>query len=67
MGDWKAVQMDPRKPVELFDLKTDESETTNVSAQYPKVMAKINDFLARCRIEPRPQIEPEGINGWRFR
>lgn len=67
MGDWKAVQMDPRKPVELFNLKTDESETTNVADKHPEVMAKINDFLARCRTEPRPQIEPEGTGGWRFR
>ena len=67
MGDWKAVQMDPRKPVELFDLSRDIGETTDVAAQRPKVMAKIQNILATCRTEPRPQIEPTTNNGWRFR
>ena len=67
MGDWKAVQMDPRKPVELFDLSRDIGETTDVAAQRPKVMAKIQNILATCHTEPRPQIEPATNNGWRFR
>ena len=67
MGDWKAVQMDPAKPIELFNLKTDESETTDVADQHPEVMAKIKGILATCRTEPRPQVEPEVDGEWRFR
>lgn len=67
MGDWKAVQMDPRQPIELFNLKTDESETTNVADAHPDVMAKIRAYLASCRTEPRSQVELEGTGNWRFR
>ena len=55
MGDWKAVQMDPRKPIELFNLATDESETNNIADAHPEIMAKIEEYLANCRTEPRPQ------------
>lgn len=67
MGDWKAVQMNPNKPVELFDLSNDVGETTDLAAKQPDVMAKIKTILASCRTEPRPQIEPETTNGWKFR
>ena len=67
MGDWKAVQMDPKDPVELYDLKNDIGETTDLAAQRPDIMAKINQLLATCRVEARPQVEPETANGWKFR
>ena len=67
MGNWKAVRMDPAKPIELFDLATDESETTDVADQNPQVMAKIKNILATCRTEPRPQVEPEVDGQWKFR
>jgi arylsulfatase A-like enzyme len=67
MGNWKAVQMDPRQPIELYDLSMDESETTNVAEDHPDVMSKIKDYLSRCRTETRPQIEPAGTGEWRFR
>ncbi len=67
LGNWKAVQMDPAKPIELYNLKTDESETTDVADQHPEVMARIKTILATCRTETRPQIEPSGKGGWRFR
>lgn len=67
MGDWKAVQMNPAQPIELFNLATDESETTDVADRHPEVMAKIRSILATCRTEARPQIEPPGTGDWRFR
>ena len=67
MGDWKAVQMEPKQPIELFNLADDESETINVAERHPDVVAKIKAYLARCRTEPRPQVEPEGTGNWRFR
>ena len=42
-------------------------ETINVAERHPDVMAKIKAYLARCRTEPRPQVEPEGTGNWRFR
>lgn len=67
MGDWKAVQMDPRQPIELFNLATDESETADVADAHPEVMAMIKEYLGTCRTDPRPQVEPEGTGDWRFR
>jgi arylsulfatase len=34
MGDWKLVA-DHAKPFELYDMRTDRSETRNLAAQYP--------------------------------
>lgn len=67
MGDWKAVQRNDAAPLELYNLKTDESETRDVAHQHPAVTAEIKRYLTRCRSEPRPQIEPEGFGEWKFR
>lgn len=67
MDDWKAVQMDPKDPVELYDLNNDIGETTDLAALRPDIMAKVNRLLATCRVEARPQVEPETENGWKFR
>ena len=67
MGNWKAVRMNQRKPIELFDLGKDVGETEDLAAARPEIMAKIEGILATCRTEPRPQIEAETDNGWKFR
>ena len=67
MGDWKAVQNGSNAPIELYNLKTDESETTNVAEQHPDIVQRIRAYLATCRTKPRPQVEPPGVHGWRFR
>jgi arylsulfatase A-like enzyme len=45
MGDWKAVRLnvatDPDDPIELYNLKTDPGETTDIAARNPKVVAQI--------------------------
>jgi arylsulfatase len=47
-GDWKAVRQNlakgPRK-TELYDLKADEGETTDVSAKHPKVLAHLEKIM----------------------
>ena len=53
MGDWKAVQPKPDAPLELYNLKTDLAETKNVAAETPKVMKKIENYLATARTEER--------------
>ncbi len=67
MGDWKAVQMAPDRPIELFNLAIDESESTDVAAQHPELIAKIQDHFASCRTNARPQLEPRGSGDWKFR
>lgn len=45
-GDWKAVKDGPKAKWELFNLKTDEKETTNVIEQHPNVMKRIKAIIA---------------------
>jgi arylsulfatase A len=45
-GDWKAVRARPSGKWELYNLKTDEKETTNVVAAQPDVMKKIHAIIA---------------------
>ncbi|MCL5742298.1 MAG: arylsulfatase [Acidobacteria bacterium] len=58
MGDWKAVRPRPDGPLELYSLKDDIAETTNVAAKHPEVLAKIEAYLKTARTEPRPQSGP---------
>lgn len=52
MGDWKAVRP-VGGPLELYDLKTDLGETTDVAAQHPDVAAKIAAYLKSARTESK--------------
>ncbi len=51
MGHWKAVRLSPGGPLELYDLRKDPGETTNVGALYPKIEARILGYLATARSE----------------
>ena len=46
MGDWKAVRGRTATEWELYNLKTDEKESTNVIAAHPDVMKKIHAIIA---------------------
>jgi len=51
MGDWKAVRLEPGQPVELYDLKNDLAETTNVAGKNPQIVATIEHYLKSARSE----------------
>ena len=53
-GEWKAVRPKPGAPLELYNLHTDLSETTNIAAANPDVAAKLESFIASAHTEPRP-------------
>ncbi len=55
LGDWKAVRVQPGAPLELYNLRDDVGETTNVAAKYPEVIARIESQMKTARTEPRPQ------------
>jgi arylsulfatase A len=54
MGDWKALRLKPGAPLELYNLRQDPAETTNVAAQNPQVVASIEAILKTARTAPRP-------------
>ncbi len=53
MGDWKAVRLKPGAPLELYNLRDDPSETTDVAARHPEIVGKIETYLKTARSEPR--------------
>jgi arylsulfatase A-like enzyme len=58
MADWKAVRPKADGPLELYNLKTDIGETTNVAAQNPQSIQRIEKYLETARVQPRHQKEP---------
>lgn len=57
MGDWKAYrQGGDQGEWQLYDLSRDISETTDVAAQHPEVLAQMKTFAAEAH-RPMPQGE----------
>ena len=64
MGDWKAVRNGGEDtPTELYHLPTDIAEKFNLAANYPDKLEAAERLFRTARTEPRPQIEPETVNG----
>jgi arylsulfatase A-like enzyme len=63
MGDWKAVKTDlkqnPAAKWQLFNLKTDRNETTDVAAQHPELAKQFDAIVKREHSDP-------GVENWRF-
>ena len=59
LGDWKAIRLQVGGPLVLYDLKTDISETKNVAAAHPDVVAKMETYLNSARSEsPQWPLRP---------
>jgi len=50
-GDWKAVKNGPQAKTELYDLKTDLSESHDIAAENPGIVAKAETIMAASRAE----------------
>jgi arylsulfatase A len=51
MGDWKAVRLKPDQKIQLFNLKTDLGEQTDVAQQHPDIIARVEEILVKGRTE----------------
>ena len=45
MGNWKGVRYTSKGKLELYDLKADIGETTNIANQNPEIVAKIEEYM----------------------
>jgi arylsulfatase A-like enzyme len=46
-GEWKLMQNDPYSPLELYNLKNDPGETTNLATKAPKIFNELSTALSR--------------------
>jgi arylsulfatase A-like enzyme len=51
MGDWKAVRYGIDGPLELYNLKVDLAEKTDVAQDHPDIVAKIEAYLKTARTD----------------
>ena len=45
LGDWKGYRLGTKAPLELYDLKADPAETTNLAAAHPDIVSKIEAIM----------------------
>ncbi len=53
MGDWKAIRPKPDAELELYNLKDDLGETTNLAGKNPEVLDRIKSIIAHARTPER--------------
>ena len=64
MADWKGVRYGTKKPVELYNLKLDLGETTNIASQHPDVVSRIENIMKTAHQDNEFwKIREEGIPG----
>jgi arylsulfatase A-like enzyme len=51
IGNWKGVRRDVGKPIELYDLASDLSESRDVAPLHPDVVRRIEDVMRSARVE----------------
>ncbi len=51
MGDWKAVRLGPKGPLELYNLESDLGERRDIADAHPDIIQRIETYLASARTE----------------
>jgi arylsulfatase A-like enzyme len=52
-GDWKAIRPNARSSWELYNLKSDLAETTNLASQHPDVLQRLQRIADQARTPER--------------
>ena len=52
-GNWKAVRLGTKKPVELYDLSADLGETTDLAERYPDVARRATELIERSHVDSK--------------
>ncbi len=47
MGPWKGIRLGMDQPLELYNLAADPTESDDVAARHPEVVATLTEFLNR--------------------
>ena len=66
-GNWKAVKMRPNLPLELYDLAKDIGETSDVAAEHPEILRKIEAYLRTATTPCRRYPPQEPTWSWERR
>jgi len=53
IDDWKAIRHGTKKPIELYDLRSDLAEKNDVAAQHPDVVKKFDDYFKTARTDSK--------------
>jgi len=63
MGDWKAIgngiKKNPNAPFELYNLAADRTESHDLAAEHPELIAKAKEIIAR-------EHRPSPVKEWNF-
>lgn len=62
MENWKAVRRGFNGKIELYNLSTDAKETTDLSAKYPKIVARIAGIMKREHVESENWSDSQAEN-----
>jgi len=52
MGDWMAERPAPGQPLELFSLKADRAERTDLAKEHPELVSQFEDYLKTRQGKP---------------
>jgi len=62
MQNWKGVRKGLNGKIELYDLQKDVKETTDLSAKYPKIVARIAEIMKREHVESENWSDKGSVN-----